>query len=187
MIFKRGFSIVCVVLLGLLSTVRAEEVLKVGDEAPSFFARKVGGGDFFLSKVVGANARPASKCPVVLSFFTTSCIPCRKEIPFLHALEKEYGEIQFYLVNVGEEEHIVKKYISQMGFCLPVLQDKYGMVAKKYGATVTPTLVIIQADGRVVLYKHGFQEDDSEVITQTMQTLFRMPVQADAEPQGVSN
>lgn len=148
-----------------------DDCLKVGDVAPMFYAHEIRGGDFFLSKVVGDKALPDKKNPVVLNFFTTSCIPCRKEIPYIHTLRKEYSNISIYLVNVGENEDKVKKYISKMGYTLPVLHDKYGVISKKYKASVTPTFVIITEDGKIAYYKRGFKESDTELIQQEIQKL----------------
>ena len=169
------YAMLCLMLMLMVTSVLAgtEEGLQIGNVAPTFFAHSLDNGDFFLSRVVGEKARPYLKGPVVLSFFTTSCVPCRKEIPFLHSLSKEFSEVHFYLVNIGDEEHIIRKYVEQMGYSLPILLDKYGMIAKKYDAMVTPTLVVIQEDGSVQLHKHGFKESDPDHITSLLQEIFR--------------
>lgn len=167
------YVVLMMVLLSLSADSSAvnDDVLRVGEVAPVFYAHKIGGGDFFLSKLVGDKARPDKKRPVVLNFFTTSCIPCRKEIPYIHTLKEEYTKFSIYLVNVGENESKVKKYISKMGYTLPVLHDKYGVISKKYKSSVTPTFVIITEDGKIAYYKQGFKESDAELIQQEMQKL----------------
>lgn len=166
-----------IVLMMLLLSLSADssavkaDCLKVGDVAPMFFAHKIGSGDFFLSKLVGEKAHPDKKRPIVLNFFTTSCIPCRREIPYIHTLHEEYPKYSIYLVNIGENESKVKKYISKMEYTLPVLHDKYGVISKKYKASATPTFVIITEGGKISYYKRGFKESDTELIQQEMQKL----------------
>jgi len=173
MLYRHAILCLLVVLMTASVLMGADEGLQSGDLAPTFFARSLDDDDFFLSRVVGERARAYLKGPVVLSFFTTSCIPCRKEIPFLHSLSKQFSEAHFYLINVGEEEHIIRKYVDQMGYSLPILLDKYGTIAKKYDAMVTPTLVVIQEDGSIRLHKHGFRESDPDHITAQLQEILR--------------
>ena len=167
------YVVLMMVLLSLSADSSAvnDDCLKVGDVAPIFYAHKIGGGDFFLSKVVGDKVHPDKRRPIVLNFFTTSCIPCRKEIPYIQTLHIEYPKYSIYLVNIGENKDKVKKYISKMGYTLPVLHDKYGIISKKYKASVTPTFVIITEGGKISYYKRGFKESDTELIQQEMQKL----------------
>ncbi|MBP7886272.1 MAG: redoxin domain-containing protein [Candidatus Marinimicrobia bacterium] len=147
------------------------DTLAIGTVAPSFYASVLDGSDFFLSHKVGAKAHPNEKAPVILVFFTTFCIPCRQEIPFLDSLRIEYPQIAFYLVNVGEEPQIVKEYIQRMNYKMPVLLDRYGQVAKRYQASITPTLVGINVIGQITFLKRGFQVSDKELIQTNIKKL----------------
>jgi thiol-disulfide isomerase/thioredoxin len=147
------------------------EQLDIGTEAPSCYAYFLNGGDFFLSRYVGPKARSHLKGPIVLSFFTTSCIPCRKEIPYLHALQENYPDVKVFLVDVGEEPEHISNYIKSMGYTLPVLLDRYGKISEKYFAKVTPTLVTINTDGIIGFYKQGYSETDNKVIKQAFERL----------------
>ncbi|HRS51015.1 MAG TPA: TlpA disulfide reductase family protein [Candidatus Marinimicrobia bacterium] len=165
------------VLTILLSLVTPEHIqttadtLATGMSAPSFYVSTLDGSDFFLSRKVGAKARPNEKAPVVLVFFTTSCIPCRQEIPFLDSLRIEYPQIAFYLVNVAEEPQIVKEYVQKMEYKMPVLLDRYGQIAKRYQASITPTLVGININGRIAFFKRGFQVSEKYLIRQNIEKL----------------
>lgn len=145
--------------------------LTIGQEAPKCYAKQLGGGDFFLSRHVGNRVYPDRKNPIVLSFFTTACIPCRKEIPYIHTLKEEYPNIGVYLVNVGEKPELVETYIRKMNYTLPVLLDRYGMIAKKYRALTTPTLVLISTTGKIHYYKRGFSDGDQELIRRQFRSL----------------
>lgn len=153
------------------STQSVAEAPLPGTDAPRFWASNLDGTDFYLSRKVGDKARPNEKKPVVLSFFTTTCIPCRQEIPFLDSLQAEFPRVTIYLVNVGEEPQIVKNYIQKMQYKLPVLLDRYGQVAKKYNATITPTLVVIDTDGRIVFFERGFRTGEKDKIRQEIRNL----------------
>lgn len=145
--------------------------LPIGSEAPRCYAKTIDGVDFFLSRHVGPRARNRLKGPVVFSFFTTSCLPCRREIPLLHTLKEEYPDLSIYLVNVGENPEAVQSYIDKMNFTLPVLLDRYGKVSENYFAKVTPTLIAINKSGTIDLYKQGFAEADSSMIAEIFKRL----------------
>lgn len=153
------------------SAIAKPEKLDIGTEAPSCYAYFLSGGDFFLSRYVGLKARSNLKSPIVFSFFTTFCIPCRKEIPYLQTLQEKYPNIKVFLVNVGEESELISSYIKSMGFTLPVLLDRYGKISEKYFAKVTPTLVTINPDGKIGFYKQGYSEADNETIKQAFEKL----------------
>jgi len=148
-----------------------QEQLNIGTEAPSCYAYFLNGDDFFLSRYVGPKARSQLKRPIVLSFFTTSCIPCRKEIPYLHTLQENYPDVKVLLVNVGEEPELISNYIKSMGYTLPVLLDRYGKIAEKYFAKVTPTLITINTEGKIDFYKQGYSETDNKTIKQAFERL----------------
>jgi len=145
--------------------------LPIGSEAPGCFAKTIDGKDFFLSRHVGPKARIDQKGPLVFSFFTTSCLPCRKEIPFLHALCEEYSGLSVYLVNVGDDPETVRSYIGKMNYTLPVLLDRYGKISENYSAKVTPTLVAINESGIIDFYKQGFAGADTSTIAEIFKRL----------------
>jgi len=158
--------------------------LKTGDKAPTFFLRTLDGEKFFLRDYAG-EPRDYSNAPrrhVLLSFFASWCGPCKKEIPELEAILPKYLSDTFkaFLVNVGDNEDVVKKLITDGGYRTPVITDLHGVVAKKYcpteGDLVTlPTVVIIDKDGTIVFIKSGYQEGDVPVLEKHLKTLLQTP------------
>jgi len=159
------------VLLILLSFALAE--LKVGDEAPTFFTKTLDNKSFFLSDSLERNKRP-----IVLSFFATWCIPCRKEIPVLDTIRIKYPDIDFYLVNVSglaqgkkvlkEDPKLVKQLVESLGTSMPVLMDKYGNAAKKYDALILPRLVVIDSSGKIAYAHTGYEEGDEKKLIEIL-------------------
>lgn len=166
-----------VIILSLITVVLADSTLTrqpgltIGEEAPGCYAPLLKSGDFFLGRYVGPRARPHLKGPVLFSFFTTSCIPCLKEIPYIHVLKEEYSGVSMFLVNVGEDKQKVSAFIKAKGYTLPVLLDRYGKISEKYKAQVTPTLVMINENGKIDFYKQGYKETDNELIKQSIERL----------------
>ncbi len=170
----RKFSVFILSLITIVladSTLTSQPVLTIGEDAPGCYAPLLKGRDFFLGRYVGPKARSHLKGPVLFSFFTTFCIPCRKEIPYIHTLKEEYPGVSMFLVNVGEDKQKISAFIKAKGYTLPVLLDRYGKISGKYKAQVTPTLVIINENGKIDFYKQGYKETDNEMIKQSIERL----------------
>lgn len=45
----------------------------------------------------------------VVDFYSNNCGPCRKMIPVLEELEKEFTDVKFYKVNAVENPELAKK------------------------------------------------------------------------------
>jgi len=146
--------------------------LKIGDPAPTFFAKTLDKKSFFLSDSLERNQRP-----IVLSFFATWCGPCRIEMPVLDTLSQSYNDIDFYLINVSglkgkkrEDPVEVKALLEKLGVTLPVLMDKYGNAAQKYDALILPRLVVI--DSSKIVYAHtGYEEGDDKKLIEILDGL----------------
>ena len=149
--------------------------LKVGDPAPTFYAKTLDNRSFFLSDSLERNQNP-----IVFSFFATWCIPCRKEIPMLDTVRTNYPDIDFYLINVSgltqgqrvlrEDPKMVQKMIDALGTTMPVLMDKYGNAAQKYDALILPRLVVIDS-GRIAYAHTGYEEGDDKKLIEILNGL----------------
>ena len=144
------------------------DIVQAGETAPTFFLRQATGESFFLTKIVGPRAKEAVRKPIVLSYFATWCIPCKKEIPQLEILQKKYPGVGIYLIDVNEPPDLLAAYIEEYEIGLKVLLDRYGKVATKYGVVNEqgvgnlPTLFIIDEDGTIILSHVGYKEGDEK-------------------------
>ena len=158
-------------LLTLFSLAFSE--FKVGDTAPTFYTKTLDNRSFFFSDSLERNKRP-----IVLSFFATWCLPCRKEIPMLDTVRAKYPAIDFYLVNVSgltqgkkvlkEDPKLVLQMVESLGTSMPVLMDKYGNTAKKYDALILPRLVVIDNNGKIAYAHTGYEEGDEKKLIEIL-------------------
>ncbi|SRR6056297_2077304 len=139
---------------------------------PGFFATGLNTNSFFLSRHITPKVRPENKQAMLFSFFTTSCVPCRKEIPFLSGQIKKYTIEKAYLINVGEKKDQVQKYLDHYQYDMKTLLDPYGMVAKKLKVTTTPVMMIISGDGELLYRHNGFLAPDTIEIARHLEQWF---------------
>jgi peroxiredoxin len=150
---------------------------EIGKPAPTFFLPRLNGESFFLSRTVGSKVKPEDRKPVVVSFFQTTCIPCKVEIAELEKLQEEFPDVVIYLVDLNESEELVREYITRFDLKLEMLMDRYGSVGKKYGVVdenglaVLPNSYVIAPDGTLYYSHTGFKPGDEEVYREKFREL----------------
>lgn len=165
---RMRLSSVPVVSLLLASTVFAAGALKVqpGQTAPRFFlvklendAKRVGLRDFADSARRAADSTWGK--PVVLAFWTTTCVNCRAEMPRLQkwADTRDVAFLPMLVENV--EPAAGMAWLDGIGVKARGLHDRYQVAGQNYGACdgrmcTVPALVAITPDGKVRLAKSGY-------------------------------
>lgn len=143
--------------------------VKAGDVAPRFMLAKLEDDRqrMALSQFVDSAkcARQKTCKPVVLSFWSTSCIPCRKELPRLQAWSNAQPGVVFWpiLVDATTEATNGLQWLDQVKVTTKGLQDPYQAVGGKYGVCAgnlcnVPALIAIGADGKVKLAHQGYAD-----------------------------
>jgi thiol-disulfide isomerase/thioredoxin len=115
-----------------------------GEKAPEFTLPIMDGGTFEL-------AAYQDKDVVLLDFWASWCGPCRAAMPTLVEVAREYSEkgVRYFAVNLREEPETVRRYLREAGIKIAVPLDKDGSVARKYGVSAIPTMLIVGKDGIV--------------------------------------
>jgi thiol-disulfide isomerase/thioredoxin len=103
-------------------------------------------------------APPTKGKVVLLDFWTSWCGPCRTELPVLEKLHKEFRAKGLVVVgmNVGEDKETMTKYLAKAGLTYPSLQvTADDELLKSLSVNAFPTLILIDREGKVVLYEVG--------------------------------
>jgi peroxiredoxin len=116
-----------------------------GQPAPDFSLRSLDGQEIALSKLRGK--------AVVLDFWATWCLPCRKRLPHLQALAADQGLAGKGLVvlAIDEQENSwdIRTFLDKSGHTFTVLRDTDGSVARAYSVASLPMTIIIGRDGNI--------------------------------------
>jgi len=88
---------------------------------------------------------------LVVNFWATSCVPCRRELPVLSAAHTAAGEDGPFVVGVNfrEGSSVAREYLDELGVTYPSLRDPDGSLAYRFGVPFLPTTILIDADGRL--------------------------------------
>lgn len=97
--------------------------------------------------------------PAVVVFWATWCPYCKAFMPYLEAIQAEYGaeRVSVLLINAMEDEEADPgAYIDDLDF--PMIAVSNGDdIAAEYGVEYIPGIMVIDPEGRVV-YVRGFTQ-----------------------------
>lgn len=100
---------------------------------------------------------------VLLHFWASWCLPCRKEFPKIQGLWQRLKEKDFVVLAIAEDSHkAVKEFIRKEDIGLPILVDQYGSALRSYGIKALPASYIVNKEGRMEAIAVGPREWDSD-------------------------
>ena len=124
------------------------EPVEVGDPAPDVQLALLDGTTTRLSAFRGR--------PVVLNFWSSTCIPCLKEMPALQEVWSGHGgDVAVVGVDVTDTEAAGREMVAKTGVTYPNGRDPGADIFAAFGGTALPRTVFIDADGEVVEVHNG--------------------------------
>ena len=128
----------------------ATELLKPGTVAPNFKLKDINGKKVQLTKLFKGSY-------TVVDFWASWCPDCRKDMPNLQRIYREFAPkgVNFVGVSFDTEDENWKKAVEQYGIAYTQVSELKRMrdseLAKAYGVKWIPSMMLLDADGKVVL------------------------------------
>lgn len=89
--------------------------------------------------------------PVLVNFWASWCVPCRKEMPAIEAVAREMGtSVSFIGVDTNDTKSSASSFSAQTGVTYPLGFDPSAKVASSYGVYGLPTTFFVSRDGRLL-------------------------------------
>jgi cytochrome c biogenesis protein CcmG/thiol:disulfide interchange protein DsbE len=102
--------------------------------------------------------------PVLVNFWASWCVPCRKEAPHLARFDREMKQrAQLVGVDFQDAKSDALAFIREFGWRFPNVRDPQGKLASRYGLAGLPTTYVVDADGRLAKALSGEQTFESLV------------------------
>ena len=141
----------------------------VGKPAPPIALKR-------LHRAKGTTFKLAShknKDVVILDFWATWCPPCRKAMPILEKVAKEYEDRGVVLcsINIKEKPNKIRTFLKQQNLNVDVALDTDGKVATKYNVEGIPTMVIVDKKGNIAHVKVGLSGELEEDLHELLDEL----------------
>ena len=144
----------------------SQENTFIGEKASPVILFKLDHNKYFKSKALLGEKN------LVFSFFATWCLPCAKEIPKLHELDKKFGDdFQFILIDVNEKKNKVANHVKDKGYTLQVILDRYGKTFEAFGGTAMPLTVVVNKEGIITYHHTGYEPGDEFKLEKHLKTL----------------
>ena len=112
--------------------------------------------------------------PVLINIWATWCYPCRKEMPSMNALYKDYGVKGLAMVAIAMDaggKPVVAPFLQAYGLTFPVLLDPQNMVGTQLQVPGIPTSYLLDKRGRVTDFVIGARDWNSPPIRHRIEQL----------------
>jgi thiol-disulfide isomerase/thioredoxin len=147
---------------------RGCEGASLDEPAPDFEARVVANADKLgLGASLGAGQRLTLNGlrgrPVILDFWATWCGPCQAESPIVNGIAERYKDrgLAVVGVNTSDEDGLAGAYAAKKHLGFPMVYDEGNTIAKRYGVSTLPTLIVVSKTGKIVAVRNGVTSDSA--------------------------
>ena len=98
--------------------------------------------------------------PLMIDFWATWCVPCKKVMKYLDQYHQDYNEQGFKVLMINQDTprslSKVKSYVIAQDYQFYVGLDPNKTIAKKLNGMVMPTLILVDKGGKVKWRHQGF-------------------------------
>jgi peroxiredoxin len=116
---------------------------------------------------------------VLVNFWATWCPPCRRELPSMERLWRQFRDAGLVVlgVNVGESSDVVYAFSNGLDepLTFPLLLDEDSSVARSWPVKGLPTSYLVDKRGRIAFGVIGGREFDSPAVVQQVRQLLAAP------------
>lgn len=106
---------------------------------------------------------------VVLDFWASWCVPCRRSFPWLNTMHEKYADegLAIIGVNLDMERADAERFLEEYPARFTILYDENKQLARQFDVVAMPSSYVIGRDGKVIARHMGFkvkQQDEYEAI-----------------------
>jgi len=101
---------------------------------------------------------------VILDFWATWCVPCKKGLPKLNELHKKYEEVNVLAICTDKprKKATATSLVKSSKYEFNTLFDLKKVVQKQYNVTNIPRTIVIDQDGTIIYDHTGYQRGDEK-------------------------
>ncbi len=106
---------------------------------------------------------------VLLDFWASWCVPCRRSFPWMNEMQEKYAQdgLVIIAVNVDREVENAAAFLAEYPAKFEIIYDPDAVLAKEYKIEVMPSSFIIGRDGASIDRHAGFKvkkQDEYEAV-----------------------
>jgi len=113
---------------------------------------------------------------VVLDFWASWCVPCRRSFPWMNAMQDKYAQegLVIIAVNVEREVENAAAFLAEYPANFEIVYDPDAALAKAYDVQVMPSSFVIDRNGEAIEQHSGFKvkkQDEYEAVIRSALSL----------------
>ena len=106
---------------------------------------------------------------VVLDFWASWCVPCRRSFPWWNTMHAKYADEGLVIigVNLDNEQDLAAAFLDEYSADFEIYYDTTKELAKKFGVQAMPSSYILGRDGEIHAKYFGFKvkkQDEYEAV-----------------------
>ena len=137
-------------LFVLLDALYCEDNNQIGSKIPNLNIRLLSGGSVNLHDL-------AEDGPLLIDFWATWCVPCKKLMKFLNQYHLDYKDENFkvLMINTDTPRSIgkVRGFIKSQDYSFNIGMDPNKILSKKLNGMIMPTLILVDKGG-IIKWRH---------------------------------
>lgn len=96
---------------------------------------------------------------VVLDFWASWCVPCRRSFPWMNSMQEKYGDSGLVIigVNLDSDPAEANAFLQEYPAQFQIIYDPDGELAREYDVIAMPSSYIFDRDGTLVTRHLGFK------------------------------
>ena len=176
----RHMQIACLVAILLAAGSAVADRPEIGESAPDFtlpVTNMEGKKRISLSSHILAQQGEEDRL-VVLSFFSMSCKPCKRELSYFDKLVAALGgKLRVYVIDIDKEDEEIealKAFLEERRIGLPVLLDRYQIVGRRYQVDTLPSCFFLDGKGQVVKVSAGYDKSIKDLIANVIRAVLKV-------------
>jgi len=145
-------------------------VLLTAETMPEFKLPDVNNEEVALSDLL-------NRGPVIIDFWATWCVPCKKGMAVLNSLAEKYDSLTVVAVSIDAPKDVAKakSYLKTNQYKFIGLFDSEKKLAKKLNVVNPPCAFILDKKGEIVLLHEGYEAGTEKIYEAKIRELMGLP------------
>jgi len=96
---------------------------------------------------------------VVVDFWASWCVPCRRSFPWLDEMQSKYGEQGLVVigVNMDADSSEAEAFLKEFPVRFRIVRDADGTIARRYDVIAMPSSYVLDRSGNIAARHLGFK------------------------------